>query len=181
MFLVDTNILLYAVHDASPRHAVASSLLERWRRQPTPWFTTWPILYEFMRLMTHPRMLRSPWSLMNATSFVHALLQTPSLSVLTPTSRHMDVLELTVGEVRGLSGSIVHDLHTAVLMREHGVSRVVTSDRDFTRFPFLDVIDPFRPGGGPMLVSDGPHPAYGPKQRSAPAIKRRPRRARGAR
>jgi predicted nucleic acid-binding protein len=39
----------------------------------------------------------------------------------------------------------VHDLHTAVLMREHGISRIVTRDADFRRFRFLDVVDPLRP------------------------------------
>jgi predicted nucleic acid-binding protein len=29
-------------------------------------------------------------------------------------------------------------------MREHGVSRIVTRDMDFHRFPFLEVIDPVR-------------------------------------
>lgn len=36
----------------------------------------------------------------------------------------------------------MHDLHTAVLMREHDISRICTRDSDFRRFPFLMVIDP---------------------------------------
>jgi uncharacterized protein len=31
-------------------------------------------------------------------------------------------------------------------MREHGISRIVTRDRDFHRFPFLTVVDPQRTG-----------------------------------
>jgi predicted nucleic acid-binding protein len=38
----------------------------------------------------------------------------------------------------------VHDRHTAVLMREQGVSRICTSDADFHRPPFLIVVDPLR-------------------------------------
>lgn len=38
----------------------------------------------------------------------------------------------------------MHDVHTAVLMREHGVSRICTRDVHFRRFPFLTVIDPLR-------------------------------------
>jgi predicted nucleic acid-binding protein len=41
---------------------------------------------------------------------------------------------------------MVHDLHTAVLLREHGVGRICTRDADFHRFPFLNVIDPLRAG-----------------------------------
>ena len=34
--------------------------------------------------------------------------------------------------------------HAAVLMREHGVSRICTRDSDFRSFPFLTVVDPLR-------------------------------------
>jgi predicted nucleic acid-binding protein len=37
---------------------------------------------------------------------------------------------------------VLHDAHTAILMREHGIRRLVTRDGDFRRFPFLDVVDP---------------------------------------
>jgi len=36
----------------------------------------------------------------------------------------------------------MHDVHTAVLMREHGIREICTRDTDFHRFPFLKVIDP---------------------------------------
>ena len=38
----------------------------------------------------------------------------------------------------------MHDLHTAVLMRENGVDRICTFGRDFLRFPFLKVVAPLR-------------------------------------
>ena len=38
----------------------------------------------------------------------------------------------------------MHDLHTAVLMRENDVDQICTFDRDFRRFPFLTVVDPLR-------------------------------------
>ena len=38
--------------------------------------------------------------------------------------------------------ALVHDFHTAVLMREHGVATIYTRDVDFRRFGFLEVIDP---------------------------------------
>ena len=41
-------------------------------------------------------------------------------------------------------GNQMYDLHTAVLMREHGVSRICTRDTGFHRFPFLTVVDPLR-------------------------------------
>ena len=43
-----------------------------------------------------------------------------------------------------LAGNIVHDTHTAVLMREHGIKQVCTRDTDFHQFAFLEIIDPLR-------------------------------------
>jgi predicted nucleic acid-binding protein len=41
-----------------------------------------------------------------------------------------------------LRGNVVHDLHTAALMREHGVAEIRTADADFYQFPFLTVVNP---------------------------------------
>ena len=64
--------------------------------------------------------------------------------MLRATDRHRAVLTQTLSELPDVRGNLIHDLHTAVLMREHGVSRICTRDTDFHRFPFLEVIDPIR-------------------------------------
>jgi predicted nucleic acid-binding protein len=45
-------------------------------------------------------------------------------------------------EIPHLSGNLMYDLQTAVLMREHGIKRIYTRDTDFHRFHFLEPIDP---------------------------------------
>ena len=50
----------------------------------------------------------------------------------------------TIEEFPDIRGNFVHDMHTAVLMREHGISRICTRDTGFHRFPFLTVVDPLR-------------------------------------
>jgi predicted nucleic acid-binding protein len=40
-------------------------------------------------------------------------------------------------------GNDVPDAQLAALVRQHGVRTLYTVDRDFRRFPFLDVRDPF--------------------------------------
>lgn len=56
--------------------------------------------------------------------------------------RHARVLADVIKDVPGLSGNLVHDTQTAVLMREKDVRRICTRDTDFHRFPFLEPIDP---------------------------------------
>lgn len=142
MQLVDTNILVYAADADSPWHARARDFLESLRIRPDAWYTTWPILYEFMRVTTHPRVMQRPWTATEAWAFVAVLLASPGLEVLAPTSRHADVAEQVVAEFPMVAGNLIHDLHTAVLMREHGVRRIYTRDTDFHRFSFLEVVDP---------------------------------------
>jgi predicted nucleic acid-binding protein len=45
-------------------------------------------------------------------------------------------------EVGDLRGNVLHDVHTAVLMREHGVQEIVTADAAFREFSFLKVTNP---------------------------------------
>lgn len=144
MFAVDTNVLLYAADRDAEQHTVCRRSLEEWRNQPSPWFLTWSICYEFIRVSTHPRVFQRPWTAGAARDFLDAIMVSPGLTILTPTDRHSAVLRKTLEELPDLRGNVIHDLHTAVLMREHGVSRIVTRDNDFHRFPFLTVVDPLR-------------------------------------
>lgn len=142
MFVVDTNVLLYAAEKSAPAHRCCRGLLERWRASANAWFLTWPILYEFLRVATHPRVFRTPWTSDLAWQFVGALLGAPGLSVLSATDNHAHVLGEILAETPHLTGNILHDAHTVALMREHGVRRVVTRDTDFHRFRNIEVVDP---------------------------------------
>ena len=142
MFVVDTNVLIDAADRDSPHHRPCLALLESWRASNDAWFLTWSIVYEFLRVISHQRVLRTPWSTPKAWSFVEALLASPGLEVLVAGERHAAVARQTLAELPHLSGNLVHDAHTAILMREHGIRRIYTRDTDFHRFPFLEPLDP---------------------------------------
>ncbi len=144
MLAVDTNVLVYAADLDSRFHGPCSAWLEHQQRRPGAWYTTWPIIYEFLRVTTHPRILRRPFSASVAWEFVTALLASPGLAVLVPTERHADVAGEVIAELPHLAGNILHDAHTAILMREHGIKQICTRDTDFNRFQFLEVLDPLR-------------------------------------
>jgi toxin-antitoxin system PIN domain toxin len=146
VFVVDTNVLVYAADEDSPHHAPCNALVRESRERASAWYVTWGICYEFLRVVTHPRVFRRPWSLGDAWSFLDALLAAPSLGVLVPGERHREVVAEVVREIPHLAGNLVHDAHTAVLMREHGVRRIYSRDTDFHRFPFLELVDPVARG-----------------------------------
>ena len=50
VLVVDTNMLVYAADKDSPFHAACRNWLDRQRRRPDAWYTTWAIFYEFLRV-----------------------------------------------------------------------------------------------------------------------------------
>ena len=75
-------------------------------------------------------------------SFLDALFASPSLRVLVETEQHRHVAAEVLREVPGLTGNLVFDAHTAILMRENGIKTIYTRDSDFRKFSFLETIDP---------------------------------------
>lgn len=139
---VDTNILLCALNPNCPEHESAHSVVEELRSGSKPWYLTWGVIYEFLRLVTHPSVLKRPLSLHAAMLFVRHLLDSPSVGILRETETHMAALEELARQIPGISANDVHDAHTAVLMREHNVRTILTADRGFRRFKNFEVVDP---------------------------------------
>jgi len=70
-----------------------------------------------------------------------AWLGSPSVVLLGEASDHWSVLAelIEAGQVRG---PMVHDARVAAICLGHGVDRLWTTDRDFSRFPALAVHNP---------------------------------------
>ena len=77
-----------------------------------------------------------------AVADLRVIIASPSLVLLSETPRHADVMA-SVLEASGVSGNLIHDAHIAALCLEHGISELLTGDRDFSRFPSLRVSHPF--------------------------------------
>lgn len=144
MLVLDTNVLMYAANKDSEFHFPCNEWLSETRRDPSRTFLTWSVCYEFTRVTTHPRALQTPWRPQDVHRFLSELLESPGFELLVQTRRHSALLSQTLSELPSLRGNMMHDLHTAVLMREHGISRICTRDRDSLKFPFLTVIDPLQ-------------------------------------
>jgi uncharacterized protein len=142
MIVIDTSILLYAANRTSEFHKACKECLDKRREGSSPWYLSWPICYEFLRVITHPATVAKPWTLTSGWRFLEPLIDCPSAHLLSATPRHEAVLTEVISEIPHLRGNILHDLHTAVLMREHGIRDIYTRDVDFHRFPFVKVIDP---------------------------------------
>jgi toxin-antitoxin system PIN domain toxin len=142
--LVDANILLYAVDEASPQHEQARRWLEDSlngvRRVGLPWTS----LTAFVRIATHPRALRAPLGAAAAWAYVEDWLDAPAAWVPQPGRGHRDILSRLVRDL-DLRGNLVPDAVLAALCVEHGLS-IVSADSDFARFRELTWINPVAVG-----------------------------------
>ena len=142
MLGLDTNILIHAHRRGTAHHEQALSLLEALSQGAAPYALFWPSLYEFLLVVTHHRVFDPPSTTSEALEAIGDFLAPPVVRVLSETDRHRSVLE-SVLEASRVTGNLVHDAHIAALCLEHGVSDLLTGDRDFSRFPGLRIEHPF--------------------------------------
>ncbi len=142
MQAIDTNVLVYSEIVSSTHHRAARRLLTQLAEGPIAWAIPWPCVYEFLRVVTHSRVFAPPVPLEVALHDLGQILASPTLVLLSETERHAEVMMAVVNESEA-TGNLLHDAHIAALCLEHGVSELLTGDRDFSRFP-LRVANPFR-------------------------------------
>ncbi len=139
MIAVDTNILLYAHFRRFPEHARAREWLRTLAEGQVPWALPVFCVGEFLRVATHPRAMERPSTVEMAWAAVDSLLGSPSVRVLLPGPRFLPLLSevLLEGDARG---NLVFDAQIAALCIEHGASRLLTADRDFSRFRRIRIV-----------------------------------------
>ena len=144
MRAIDTNILIYAEITNSPHHLRAHKLLSELAQGSAPWAIPWPCAYEFLRVITHRKIYHPPVDLQVALLDLNHILISPSLLMLAETGSHPAMLQRVVRQ-SGATGNLIHDAHIVALCLEHGVTELLTADRDFTRFTGIQITNPFMP------------------------------------
>ena len=141
MIAVDTNILVYAHRLDSLWNEPASRCLRELAEDPRPWAIPWPCVHEFVAVATHPGIFRPPTPLEKALSDLEVLFESPTLRLIGEgVSYWAGFCELAR---RGrVAGPVVHDARIAAICQEHGVRKLLSADRDFSRFPGIDVVNP---------------------------------------
>lgn len=93
---------------------------------------------EFLRVVTHPRLFDYPTDLEDAIAALDGLLGSGGARLLRPGPRYWGILKRAVidGHTRG---NRLFDAQIAAVCLEHGVTTILTEDRDFHRFSGLTV------------------------------------------
>jgi toxin-antitoxin system PIN domain toxin len=141
MIAVDTNVLVYSHRTDSPFHEAARTLIEALRNQPANWAIPWPCIHEFMAIVTHPRIFKTPTPIETSFACVDAWLAPGNLELIGESGTYLDKLR-EMALAAKLKGARIHDARIAALCLHHGVSELWSADRDFSGFPQLKVRNP---------------------------------------
>jgi toxin-antitoxin system PIN domain toxin len=137
MIAVDTSVLVAAHRAELPRHRDALARLGALAEGPGAWGVPVFCLAEFVRVVTHRRILSPPSQLAQALGFLEALEASPSYRALLPEAGFgaelVEVLRRT-----SASGTLALSAQVAALCATHGAS-LLTDDKDMARFG-IDVI-----------------------------------------
>ena len=140
MTLLDVNILLYAYNADAPQHAASAAWLEEALRTADVVGLPWPTVWAFLRLSTNPRVWPNPLPAAEAFRIINELLALPSVVLVQPGPRHMEIFELVTSKFRA-AGPLMSDAVLAALAMENGAA-LASTDRDFSRFEDMRWINP---------------------------------------
>ena len=106
-----------------------------------PWGVPVTCLAEFVRVVTHRAILDPPSSLEDAIEALQGLLGSSTLRILDPGPRFPELFVEALREASA-KGNLAFDAQIVAICRESGVSRLLTFDRDFSRFSGLRISSP---------------------------------------
>ena len=132
MWLVDLNVLLYAINVDSPEHATARAWLDGALSGEREVGFAETVLLGFLRLATNPAVFPVPLTTAEACSQLEAWLGASSAVRVRSGDDHIARLCQCL-EDAGTRGNRVSDAHLAALAMAHNAP-VVSFDRDFARF-----------------------------------------------
>lgn len=140
MIALDTNVLVYAHREDSPHHERASKALHGLVASGSPFAVPWPVVHEFVAVVTHPRIYDPPSSTTAALDAMSAVAALPQARLLSETANHLTLLTRLMAP--GVVGPKVHDARIVAICLGHGVRELWSADRDFGWFPELNVVNP---------------------------------------
>jgi toxin-antitoxin system PIN domain toxin len=140
LIVVDANVLLYAYQPRSERHESCRRWVERAFSGEEPVGLAWVTVLAFVRIITNARVFEAPLSAGEAITIVSSWLARDSVFVVEAGERCWEILKSLLVDAQ-VTGPLVMDAFLAALALENG-ALLVTTDRDFLRFPKLRLHDP---------------------------------------
>lgn len=142
-FALDVNVLLYASDSTSDCHGKATAFLNEVAEGGETCYLTWPTVMSYLRMATHPRIFAAPLSPSEAQGNIDRLLAMAHVRCVSEGDGFWPIYTQLARDVPA-RGNLVPDAHVAAILKLHGIRTLYTRDRDFAKYRFLRVIDPFQ-------------------------------------
>ena len=98
-------------------------------------------MHEFVGIVTHPKVFKTPTPLAAAFAAVEAWGAGGNLHLIAESDGYLEKLR-ELATAAQLKGPRIHDARIAALCLHHGVRELWSADRDFSAFPQLTARNP---------------------------------------
>jgi toxin-antitoxin system PIN domain toxin len=140
VLLFDVNIWVYAHREDAPRHRQLKGFVETVLENGSPFGVSMLVMSGFLRVVTHPKVFDPATPLELALQFAETITEHPHAVFVNPGNRHWTIFTDLCRKVDA-RGNLIPDAYFAALAIESG-NTWVTTDRDYSRFPNLDLKHP---------------------------------------
>jgi len=123
-------VLIHADREEMHLHREAVRALRTLSEGSAAWALPVFCIGELLRVVSHPRVFDPPTPVLEAFASLEALLESPSVRLLSPGPDHLTLLRDMLS-CSGASGNLVFDAQIAAVGLEHGARTLLTEDRDF--------------------------------------------------
>lgn len=127
MIALDTNLPVYAHRSDSPFHKPAKELLESLRGQLSPWAIPWPCLHEFVAVVTHPRVFKTPTPIEACFACIDAWHAGDNLHLIGESDGYLGKLHRIATAARS-RGPLIHEARVAAICLHHGVGELWSAE-----------------------------------------------------
>jgi uncharacterized protein len=132
MIIPDVNILVYAHNESSHFYDKAKAWWEACLNAEEGVLLPHICINGFVRLMTHPKILKEPLAVEEAIEMVDVWLRSGCVSMLAPGERHYSIYRDILIKA-GVGGKLTTDAYIAAMGIENQAT-VYSNDNDFSRF-----------------------------------------------
>ncbi len=136
--LIDTNLIIYAINSASPKHDQAKRFLNQ---NQSNLIVAHQNIFEAMRVLTHTK-FSHPMTFFQAHKAVDAIAE--AATIISPTEETLSIAVALMHKYTRAANRIF-DAYLVATMLTHGIKKIATdNDRDFTMYEEITVLNPFR-------------------------------------
>jgi uncharacterized protein len=142
IYLLDSNILLYAHRTKMPQHQKISAWLIEAITAGDTILLTESVLLSFIRIGTNPKIFNPPLTMPECEQIIGNLLAQPNVMIHSPLAGHYTNLTRFMTK-HNLADKMTMDAHLACIALA-AKAIVVTNDKGFKKFQYVKTLNPLR-------------------------------------